>query len=197
MQGENGRLQTMIIRPERNPQGIAVLNHPNPLHGGSNINKVIQTAAKAVKNKGFICYLPNTRGTGDSDGEHDYGNGESRDLLLIIEAVRRAHPDLADNLILGGFSFGGYISARVAEQAHCAKLLLIAAAVNKYQDIAPPVPDADKTLFIQGASDDVVTLNDVLRWAETQNLPITVIPGAGHFFHGKLPLLQQTIERFL
>jgi alpha/beta superfamily hydrolase len=32
-----------------------------------------------------------------------------------------------------------------------------------------------------------------MDWARPQNLPVTVLPGCSHFFHGQLPLLRQVI----
>ena len=53
---------------------------------------------------------------------------------------------------------------------------------------SPPVP-AD-TLVIHGEADDVVPLQATLDWARPQHLPVVVVPGVGHFFHGQLPLAQ-------
>jgi len=53
-----------------------------------------------------------------------------------------------------------------------------------------------ETLVVHGDEDDVVTLSDVLGWARPQQLPVTVLPGTGHFFHGYLPKLQQVVTRF-
>jgi alpha/beta superfamily hydrolase len=53
---------------------------------------------------------------------------------------------------------------------------------------------------IHGETDDVVPLADVLAWAReaaTTVLPVTVVPGAGHFFHGQLSLLKQLITAAL
>jgi alpha/beta superfamily hydrolase len=33
----------------------------------------------------------------------------------------------------------------------------------------------------------------VLDWARPQNLPIVVVPGGEHFFHGRLGLLSQIV----
>jgi len=43
----------------------------------------------------------------------------------------------------------------------------------------------------------VVPLQNSLNWAEGQDLPVLVVPGSSHFFHGKLILLRQWIERLL
>ena len=47
--------------------------------------------------------------------------------------------------------------------------------------------------MIHGESDDVVPLAAVFDWARPQSLPVTVIPGAGHFFHGQLSLLKSLV----
>ena len=81
--GPAGRLQTIYLPAKGQAQGVAVLNHPNPLHGGTFTNKVIQTAAKALSELGFHCYLPNLRGVGESEGSHDYGQGETDGWLSV------------------------------------------------------------------------------------------------------------------
>jgi hypothetical protein len=48
-------------------------------------------------------------------------------------------------------------------------------------------------VVIHGEADDVVPLAAVLDWARPQSLPVTVVPGAGHFFHGQLGLLKQIV----
>jgi uncharacterized protein len=37
----------------------------------------------------------------------------------------------------------------------------------------------------------------VLDWARPQELPIALVPGAGHFFHGKLTVLARLARRAL
>jgi alpha/beta superfamily hydrolase len=56
-----------------------------------------------------------------------------------------------------------------------------------------PVP-AD-TLVIHGEADEVVPLSATLDWARPQSLPVLVVPGVGHFFHGQLPLLKSIVLR--
>jgi uncharacterized protein len=49
------------------------------------------------------------------------------------------------------------------------------------------------TLVVHGELDDVVPLAAVFDWARPQALPVTVLPGAGHFFHGQLSVLKQIV----
>lgn len=194
--GPVGRLQTLYVPPHGQERGVAVLNHPNPLQGGLNTNKVIQTAAKALSNLGFHCYLPNLRGVGESDGEHDYGRGEVADCLAVVDYARQRHPQ-AEALALAGFSFGGYVALFAALTARPDVLLLIAPAVGKYAVPAPAAFNPATTLLLHGECDDVVPLQNALDWAAPQDLPVVVVPQVGHFFHGKLIVLRNTIERLL
>lgn len=195
--GEVGALETIYLPALGEEKGVAVINHPNPLHGGTNTNKVIQTAAKALTQLGFHCYLPNLRGVGNSGGEHDYGIGETVDCVAVIDYARQQHPQLA-KLVIAGFSFGGYVSLFAAQQREPDLLLLMGAAVNHYHErcVEPPAPDAKKTLLIHGEIDDVIRLQQALDWAAPQDIPVVVIPQASHFFHGKLIPLRDTILRF-
>ena len=38
-------------------------------------------------------------------------------------------------------------------------------------------------------------LASVMDWARPQSLPVTVVPGGEHFFHGQLPLLKALVVR--
>ena len=51
------------------------------------------------------------------------------------------------------------------------------------------------TIVIHGELDDTITLDEVLRWAEPQELPVTVVAGADHFFHRRLHIIRGIIER--
>ena len=42
-------------------------------------------------------------------------------------------------------------------------------------------------------ADEVVPLGATFDWARPQALPVVVVPGVGHFFHGQLPLLKSIV----
>jgi alpha/beta superfamily hydrolase len=138
---------------------------------------------------GYRCVRFNFRGIGASQGVWDEGRGEIDDALAVVAAHRA--PGLG--LVLGGFSFGGYVAAqaaaRLAPQAPAERLVLVAPAVLGFE--VPAVP-AD-TLVVHGESDDVVPLAALFDWARPQALPVTVLPGSGHFFHGRLTVLKQIL----
>lgn len=194
--GPVGRLETIYIPAKYPDRGVAVINHPNPLQGGTFTNKVIQMAAKALSELGFHCYLPNLRGVGNSEGEHDYGKGEIFDCLAVVDYVRARHPELSE-LVLSGFSFGGYISIFAALTAKPDALLLMGPAIGKYPAPAPNAFNPASTLLLHGAEDDVIPLQNSLDWASAQSIPVLVVPQAGHFFHGHLILLRDWVKRLL
>lgn len=195
--GPVGLLETVYLPAQGQARGVAVINHPNPLQGGTNTNKVIQTAAKALTGLGFHCYLPNLRGVGASGGEHDYGRGETEDCISVIDYARAQHPG-SEQFVLAGFSFGGYVANFAAQEREPDLLLLMGAALNHYTDRPEPqsAPDPRKTLIIHGAEDEVVEIEKALAWAEPQDIPVIAIAGSGHFFHGKLIALRDAVSRF-
>lgn len=193
-----GVLEAIYLPARGVARGVAVINHPNPMQGGTFTNKVIQMAAKVLAQLGFHCYLPNLRGTGNSAGTHDYGDGETQDCVAVIDFARAQHGE-AGQLVLAGFSFGAYVATLAAQLREPDLLLLIGAAVEHYtaRQPAPPVPDVSKTLMIHGADDEVVALSKPLQWAAKQDLALIVLPESSHFFHGKLILLRDTLLRFV
>jgi hypothetical protein len=169
-------------------QGIALVAHPHPQHGGTLDNKVAQALAKTFFALGYASLRFNFRGVGRSAGTFDDGAGETDDALAALAwAKSRLGADL--RVALAGFSFGSWVQTRVAKVVACERLVLVGPAVGRFE--LEPVP-AD-TIVIHGEVDDVVPLGDVLAWARPQELPVVVFPGCGHFFHGRLLQLTRVI----
>jgi hypothetical protein len=174
-------------------QALAFIAHPHPLFGGTLDNKVVQTLAKTFYAQRYVAVRMNFRGVGASAGVHDEGNGETEDWLVVADEMRSRYGPLP--LLLAGFSFGAYVQTRVAKRLleigrPAARLVLVAPAVGRFQ--LEPVREG--SLVIHGESDDVVPLPEVLAWARPQRLPVVVLPGAGHFFHGNLVELQRIVQ---
>jgi len=186
--GPAGNLETVVTDPGGQRRGLALIAHPHPLYGGTLDNKVVQTLARCFHGQGQVAVRMNFRGVGASDGSFDEGNGETEDWLQVARNMRERFGDLP--LSLAGFSFGAYVQARVARQLAPQCLVLVGPAVNRFT--VDPVPAG--TLVIHGEEDDVVPLREVLDWARPQSLPVVVIPGAGHFFHGKLVELARIVN---
>jgi alpha/beta superfamily hydrolase len=200
IQGPVGRMEAMVDTPLGQDSGemlgTAVIAHPHPLFGGTMQNKVVQTVARAFVLCGWRAVRFNFRGVGQSEGTHDAGPGEVQDMLAMVQQLAPEGP-----LALAGFSFGAFVTSHVVQALHVKravdKLILVGTAASRF-DVAPiPLTLHERTLVLHGEADDTVPLADVLQWARPQNLPVTVVPGVEHFFHGQLPLLRSLVTRHL
>lgn len=188
--GPAGALEVALNVPHAPLCGIALVSHPNPVEGGTLDNKVVHTLAKTFHALGYAAARYNYRGVGASEGTFDQGRGELDDARAVLAHLRAKLGELP--LVLAGFSFGGFIASRVALEEAAERLVLVGPAVRRFP--VPGVP-AD-TIVVHGETDDVVPLPDVLDWARPQELPIVVLPGCGHFFHGRLTQLARVVTSF-
>ena len=201
-QGPVGSLQTLVDMPTleagQTPVGVAVIAHPHPLFGGTMENKVVQTMARAVVRAGWMAVRFNFRGVGASEGVYDEGRGEPQDMLAVINHFSPAATQQGA-LALAGFSFGAFVTAHAVRALHTLRnidrLVLVGTAAGRFQVAALPQELHAKTLVLHGEEDDTVPLSAALDWARPQNLPVVVLPGVGHFFHGQLPLLRDLVAR--
>ena len=184
----SGVLHGVAHMPELAPRALAVVAHPLPTMGGNMEHKIVTTLAKTFTELGMVALRFNFRGVGESTGSYDAGNGEVEDALAIVRYGQQEFGDLP--LVLAGFSFGGYVQARVAEKLHPHSLILIAPAVGRFA--MPQVPP--HTLVVHGEDDEVVSFADALAWARPQQLPIVMLPQAGHYFHGRLHQIKDIVR---
>ena len=197
LQGKAGAIEALLDTPtDLAVLGTAVIAHPHPLFGGTMQNKVVQTMARAFVQCGWQAVRFNFRGVGASAGAYDEGRGEAEDMLALVEQVAPQ-----GSLALAGFSFGAFVTSHVAQTLVSVrsldKLVLVGTAASRF-DVAPvPLELHDRTLVLHGERDDTVPLLSVMDWARPQSLPVTVIPGVEHFFHGQLPLLKSLVARHL
>lgn len=200
LRGPSGVIEAQVDTPRLDPgqslRGVAVVAHPHPLFGGTMTNKVVQTVARACVLAGWQAVRFNFRGVGASQGEHDAGRGELDDMLAVVAQAAPQGP-----LVLAGFSFGAFVTshavARLAAERDIARVVLVGTAASRFA-VAPIPSDLHaRTLVVHGEVDDTVPLVSVMDWARPQHLPVTVVPGVEHFFHGQLPLLRQLVLRHL
>ncbi len=194
--GGAGTIEALRNRPSGAARGVAVVAHPHPLFGGTMHNKVVQTITRALVQAQWEVVRCNFRGVGARAGEHDQGRGELQDLLAVVQQVAPSGP-----LALAGFSFGAFVTTHAVQALwspeRLQKIVLVGTAASRF-DPAPLPPDShERTLVLHGELDDTVPLASVLDWARPQVLPVTVVPGGEHFFHGQLPLLKSLVLRHL
>lgn len=200
--GPAGDLQALIETPlgeDAEPlpaPAFAVVCHPHPLYGGTLDNKVVYTLARALQSLGAPAIRFNFRGVGTSAGQYDEARGETRDALAVIAYGRQRWPQLP--LWLAGFSFGGAVAVRAADEAQPERLIAAAPGITlvSVRDVPPP---ACPWLIVQGAEDEVVAPEVVADWARSLAPAATLrtLPGAGHFFHGQLNELRESVLTFM
>jgi alpha/beta superfamily hydrolase len=193
--GPVGDLQVLPELPAGAPRALAVVCHPHPLHGGTLHNKIAHQLARTFNQLGAVSVRFNFRGVGDSAGSYDEGRGEQQDLLAVTAWAAERWPGLP--LWLAGFSFGGFIAIRAAASLRPQRLVAVAPAVNYFPADTLVVPPTD-WLLIQGDADDIVPLDRVQSFAATihPRPVLTILDGAGHFFHGRLNDVRQAILDF-
>lgn len=197
IKGPAGELEGVLEYETPEVRFVAVVCHPHPLYQGTMNNKVVTTLQRAYSQQGGAVVRFNYRGVGKSQGEYGEGDGETEDLLAVVQWLRSRYPKMP--LRLAGFSFGTYVAAKgaceLALQGMPAEhLLLVAPSVKNFdfsgfQDTQCPV------LVIQGEEDDIVSPQAVYEWVAQSPLKPTVLRmQAGHFFHGLLPELQALVH---
>ena len=195
LDGPGGRLETISDVATRSGarQGVAVVCHPQPEQGGTMHNKVVTMAERALRESGLDTVRFNFRGTGNSTGAHDQGQGEGDDLAAVVAWVRSVRP--GDALWLAGFSFGAYVTIRNAVRLHAGALISIAPPIGIRPLEGVPLPTCP-WLLIQGEADEVVDPQAVFDWVAGLKQPPEVIrmPETGHFFHRRMMDLRGAIK---
>jgi alpha/beta superfamily hydrolase len=189
--GPSGALEAIVEDPGVAGPHYAVICHPHPLYGGTMDNKVVTTVARALNSLAIPTLRFNFRGVGRSAGRYDQGTGETDDAAAVAAYGAARWP--GRELFAAGFSFGGYVALRLARQIPAARLITVAPAVLLF---APGIgAPACPWVIIQGDADDVVDPKALIAWASalTPAPRLVVLPGVGHFFHGRLHDLREAV----
>ncbi|MFT3755352.1 MAG: dienelactone hydrolase family protein [Pseudoxanthomonas sp.] len=197
--GPAGALETAIDPPEAAAASLpltVIICHPLSTDGGTLNNKVVTTAARALRELGATTVRFNFRSVGASQGEFDHGIGELDDLRAVVAWVREQRPH--DALWLAGFSFGSYVTLKGAVELQADALISIAppAATRGWDFSSIDLPQCP-WLVLMGESDEIVPPQAVFDWiASLPRQPVLVrFPDTGHFFHRKLLDLRTAIQQ--
>lgn len=197
LEGPAGRLEAVLeVEPGDAPNGAAVVLHPHPQHGGTMHNKVAHTLARSFVRLGFATLRFNFRGTEGSEGDYDEGRGELMDALAVMDWMRKRYPDLP--FWLAGFSFGAAIGIRAAIEQPVDGLISIAPAVYRFASGLETQPECP-WLIVQGDEDELVAIDETVAWVDglAPGPELLVMPGAEHFFHGRLVELRAAVTGFV
>jgi len=194
--GPQGQIEALYLDTV-DARDIALICHPNPVQGGTMLNKVVSTLQRTARDAGLVTLRFNYRGVGESAGSHDMGDGEIEDAQAAAAWLRSQHPDLP--LTLLGFSFGGFVAASLGGRLEAAgqsvhHLFMVAPAVMR---LGPEhsLPLNGALTVIQPEADEVVDPALVYAWSEQLQRPHELLKVAecGHFFHGKLTDLKDLV----
>jgi hypothetical protein len=192
IEGEAGALEAIVEESAVEGSSYGIVCHPHPLYGGTMDNKVVTTVARALHDTGIPTVRFNFRGVGASAGEFDQGVGETADADAVAAWGGARWP--GRTLVIAGFSFGAYVALRLAQQRAARYLITIAPAVHLFTESGMPVPRVP-WLVVQGDADDVVDPAAVIHWIDglDPRPRLVVLPGVGHFFHGRLHELRDAV----
>ena len=194
--GPCGQLEALSLEVP-DARGVALICHPNPVQGGTMLNKVVSTVQRTARDAGYHTLRFNYRGVGASAGSHDMASGEVDDAEAVTVWLRAQYPGLP--LTLLGFSFGGFVAAALAGRLEnqgqaVAQLFMLAPAVQRLTADNPPPQGVPLTL-IQPEVDEVIDPQAVYAWSAGLGRAHELLKVAecGHFFHGKLTELKDLL----
>lgn len=194
--GPCGQLEALWLDTP-DARGVALICHPNPVQGGTMLNKVVSTVQRTARDAGLATLRFNYRGVGVSAGSHDMGSGEVDDGEAVATWLRAQYPELP--LTLLGFSFGGFVAAALgarleAQGVTLDKLFMLAPAVHRLTEENPPASNCP-LIVIQPQDDEVIDPQEVCQWSAALGRAHELLKVAecGHFFHGKLTDLKDLL----
>jgi hypothetical protein len=173
-------LEGALHLPEKTPAPGVVVCHPHPLYGGDMDNNVVMAACQSLVERGIAALRFNFRGAGNSEGEHDDGEGEQEDVRGAL-AHLRSLGEVDDKCIgLVGYSFGAIVSAEVAS-----------GELRAFGMISPPVEFADlkmawgcPALIIGGDMDHLAPVERLEMISQTPGVEVFIVSGADHSWWG-------------
>src|SRR6266704_1389175 len=168
--GPAGRIEGRYHPARQKNAPIAIVLHPHPQFGGTMNHQIIYQIYYAFVHRNFSVLRFNFRGVGRSQGSFDHGQGELADAASALDWAQSINPE--------------------------ARGCSIAPPANLY-DFSFLAPCPSSGLIIHGDKDAVVPHKDVTGLVEklkTQKgivIEQRVVPGANHFFDGKVDTLMQ------
>ncbi|MGM3386216.1 alpha/beta fold hydrolase [Stutzerimonas stutzeri] len=195
IQGPAGVLEGLHFEQPQ-ARGLALICHPNPVKGGTMLNKVVSTLQRTARDAGYDTLRFNFRGVGASAGSHDMQMGEVEDAEAALAWLREQQPGLPVTLL--GFSFGGFVAAALAGRMEARgesldRLFMVAPAVSRLDGL--PLAERCALTIIQPDDDEVIDPATVHAFSAALTRPHELLKVAecGHFFHGKLVELKELV----
>lgn len=189
--GPEGRIEARYLAAKVPNAPIALFLHPHPLHGGTMNNKVVYSLYQTFLARGFSCLRFNFRGVGRSQGTFSRGEGEMSDAAAALDWLQANNQD-SPQCWIAGFSFGAWIGMQLLmRRPEITGFISVAPPANMY-DFSFLAPCPASGLIVQGDKDEIVPadsvqkLIDKLRQQKGVTISHEIVPGANHFFNGRM-----------
>ena len=164
-------------------------------------NKVVFHAMKALNSFGFPVLRFNFRGTGLSEGEHDFGRGEEDDVRTALDWL---DGEFHLPLIFAGFSFGTAVGLRAACPDERVKAVIglgvpVSPGEESTYDLECLRSCMKPKLFVSGSRDQFgprAKLQELIRLAPEPK-KLVIIESADHFFEGRLREMREAVEAWI
>ena len=174
----------------------AVIAPPHPQMGGTMATPVVTEVATAVELSGYASLRFNWRGVGGSAG---VPSGETSVADVDYQAALDFVIDGAPGKVMAcGYSWGALAAARVAAASPRVKRMILVAPPAAMLAADALAANGGPVLVLAGDRDDFVPLAPLREALEPiENVSLTVIPGADHFFMSGLGEISSAIREWL
>ena len=200
--GPDGRLEGQY-HPNNNADApIAVVLHPNPLHGGNMNNRIVYIMYNTFVKLEFSVLRFNFRGVGRSQGEFDSAIGELSDAAYAFDWLQQQNPN-SPFCWIGGYSFGALIAMQLMMRRPEIEGFIAVSPPASTDDFSFLAPCPSSGLIIHGKADDNVPEEAVEKLAKKlqaqKNITIVyeTILGADHFFTKKTDQLEEKVSNYI
>lgn len=192
-------LEGRLALPDgQGPFPAVVVCHPHPLHGGNMHSSVVRDICEALAQASIAALRFNFRGVGRSQGTHDMGRGERRDVAAAVDSICRWPEVDSSRVGLAGYSAGAAYSFLFGIRDERIKAMAL---------VAPPLPRFDFTplkeclkprFFICGDRDQFVTEEQYLQFCRALLEPkeCHTVEGADHFLMGREGEVAEKVAAF-
>jgi hypothetical protein len=193
---ECGNIKLEGVLHQQSSEKAVLICHPHPLYGGNMDNPVVMTLAESFFEKGFTTLRFNFRGTCNSTGMFDNGDGEQEDVRAALSWLKK---EGYQKISLVGYSFGARMNASVVSTG---------CEIDDHIMVSPPVgfmsfDDIERMpftgLIVTGENDEIAPAEKVQdhinRW---QIVPrYEIIEACDHFYSGCRGQLKTVIIDYL
>ena len=200
--GPAGRLEARYHHESASDSPIALILHPHPQFGGTMNNQVVYSLYHTFVERGFSVLRFNFRGVGRSQGFWDGGPGELADAACALDWLQLVKPD-ARSCWIAGVSFGTWIAMQLLMRRPEVEGFICVAPPSNLYDFSFLAPCPSSGLMINGDIDRVVPSSSIaeltgkLKTQRGIKIDHEIVPGANHFFEGKMDELSDIVGRYV